>query len=306
MTKTIVTGANGLVGYAIRQMNLPNITYLARKDVDLTDFIPTKNRFVELAPENVIHLAAQVGGIGGNLIHSGEYFRNNIMINTNVLESARIAGSKKLISFMSTCVFPDKCTYPLNERDLHNGPPHPSNFGYAYAKRMLEVQSSAYRKEWNCNYIAAIPTNIYGPNDNFSLTEGHVVPALIHRTYLAKNNDTELSVWGSGKPLREFVYSDDIARLSLWAIENYSDDTPIILTSGIEVSIRELTEVVAKKMKFKGRLVFDSSKPDGQYRKPSDTTKLKKYLPDFEWTPLEEGIERTVDWFLSNYPNVKM
>ena len=306
MTKTIVTGANGLVGYAIRQMNLPNITYLARKDVDLTDFIPTKNRFVELAPENVIHLAAQVGGIGGNLIHSGEYFRNNILINTNVLESARIAGSKKLISFMSTCVFPDKCTYPLNERDLHNGPPHPSNFGYAYAKRMLEVQSSAYRKEWNCNYIAAIPTNIYGPNDNFSLTEGHVVPALIHRTYLAKNNDTELSVWGSGKPLREFVYSDDIARLSLWAIENYSDDTPIILTSGIEVSIRELTEVVAKKMKFKGRLVFDSSKPDGQYRKPSDTTKLKKYLPDFEWTPLEEGIERTVDWFLSNYPNVKM
>ena len=306
MTKTIITGANGLVGYAIRQMNLPNTTYLARKDVDLTDFTPTKNRFVELAPENVIHLAAQVGGIGGNLIHSGEYFRNNILINTNVLESARIAGSKKLISFMSTCVFPDKCTYPLNEKDLHNGPPHPSNFGYAYAKRMLEVQSSAYRKEWNCNYIVAIPTNIYGPNDNFSLTEGHVVPALIHRTYLAKKNGTNLSVWGSGKPLREFVYSDDIARLTLWAIENYSDDTPIILTSGIEVSIRELTEVVAKKMKFKGRLVFDSSKPDGQYRKPSDTTKLKKCLPDFEWTPLEEGIERTVDWFLSNYPNVRM
>ena len=306
MTKTTVTGANGLVGYAIRQMNLPNTTYLARKDVDLTDFTATKNRFVELAPENVIHLAAQVGGIGGNLIHSGEYFRNNILINTNVLESARIAGSKKLISFMSTCVFPDKCTYPLNEKDLHNGPPHPSNFGYAYAKRMLEVQSSAYRKEWNCNYIVAIPTNIYGPNDNFSLIEGHVVPALIHRTYLAKKNGTNLSVWGSGKPLREFVYSDDIARLTLWAIENYCDDTPIILTSGIEVSIRELTEVVAKKMKFKGRLVFDSSKPDGQYRKPSDTTKLKKCLPDFEWTPLEEGIERTVEWFLSNYPNVRM
>ena len=306
MRKTIVTGANGLVGYAIRQLNLPNTTYLAREDVDLTDFATTKDRFEELAPENVIHLAAQVGGIGGNLIHSGEYFRNNILINTNVLESARIAGTKKLISFMSTCVFPDKCTYPLNEKDLHNGPPHPSNFGYAYAKRMLEVQSSAYHKEWKCNYIVAIPTNIYGPNDNFSLTEGHVVPALIHRTYLAKKNGTDLSVWGSGKPLREFVYSGDIARLALWAIEHYSEDTPIIFTSGIEATIRELTEVVAKKMKFQGNLIFDSSKPDGQYRKPSDTSKLKGYLPNFEWTPLEVGIEQTVDWFLSNYPNVRM
>jgi GDP-L-fucose synthase len=306
MTKTIVTGANGLVGYAIRQLKLPNTTYLTREDMDLTDFATTNTCFQELAPENVIHLAAQVGGIGGNLIHSGEYFRNNILINTNVLESARIAGTKKLISFMSTCVFPDKCTYPLNEKDLHNGPPHPSNFGYAYAKRMLEVQSSAYRKEWNCNYIVAIPTNIYGPNDNFSLTEGHVVPALIHRTYLAKQNGTNLSVWGSGTPLREFVYSGDIGRLTLWALENYSEDTPIIFTSGIEATIRELTEVVAKKMKFEGKLIFDSSKPDGQYRKPSDTTKLKNYLPNFKWTPLEEGIERTIEWFLSNYPNIRM
>ena len=306
MTKTIVTGANGLVGYAIRQLNLPDTTYLTREDIDLTDFKSTKNRFEEMAPENVIHLAAQVGGIGGNLIHSGEYFRNNILINTNVLESARIVGTQKLISFMSTCVFPDKCTYPLNEKDLHNGPPHPSNFGYAYAKRMLDVQSNAYRKEWNCNYIVAIPTNIYGPNDNFSLTEGHVVPALIHRTYLAKKNSTDLSVWGSGKPLREFVYSGDIAKLAFWAIENYSEDTPIIFTSGIEATIRELTEVVAKKMKFEGKLIFDSSMPDGQYRKPSDATKLKNYLPDVEWTPLEQGIGRTVDWFLSNYPNVRM
>ena len=306
MTKTIVTGANGLVGYAIRQLNLPDTTYLTREDIDLTDFKSTKNRFEEMAPENVIHLAAQVGGIGGNLIHSGEYFRNNILINTNVLESARVVGTQKLISFMSTCVFPDKCTYPLNEKDLHNGPPHPSNFGYAYAKRMLDVQSNAYRKEWNCNYIVAIPTNIYGPNDNFSLTEGHVVPALIHRTYLAKKNSTDLSVWGSGKPLREFVYSGDIAKLAFWAIENYSEDTPIIFTSGIEATIRELTEVVAKKMKFEGKLIFDSSMPDGQYRKPSDATKLKNYLPDVEWTPLEEGIGRTVDWFLSNYPNVRM
>lgn len=305
MTQTIVTGAGGLVGHAIRQQNLDQVTYLTRQDVDLTDFAATRKRLLEIAPDKVIHLAAQVGGIGGNLIHSGEYFRNNILINTNVLESARLAGAGKLISFMSTCVFPDKCSYPLNEKDLHNGPPHSSNFGYAYAKRMLEVQSSAYRKEWNCNYIVAIPTNIYGPNDNFSLTEGHVVPALIHRAYLAKANGTPLVIWGSGKPLREFVYSDDIAKLALWALESYSLDTPIILTSGIEVSISDLVEVVAKKMQFNGRITFDSSKPDGQFRKPSDTTKLASYLPDFQWTSLEEGIERTVDWFVRHYPTLR-
>ena len=306
MTKTVVTGANGLVGYAIRQENLPDIVYLTRSDVDLTDFEATKNIFMMLKSENVIHLAAQVGGLGGNLIHSGEYFRNNILININVLESTRLAGCKKLISFMSTCVFPDKCSYPLNEKDLHNGPPHPSNFGYAYAKRMLEVQSSAYRKEWDCNYIVAIPTNIYGPNDNFSLVDGHVISSLIHKAYLAKKNRTDLSVWGSGKSLREFAYSADIAKLAIWAIEHYSEETPIILTSGIEVSILELTELIAKKIGFKGRIVFDSTKPDGQYRKPSDTTKLKRYLKEFRWTPLEDGIEQTVDWFLANYPNIRM
>jgi len=302
---TLVTGANGLVGYALNQLRLADTKYLSRSDVDLTDFNSTKQKFLGLKPDAVIHLAAQVGGIGGNLIHSGEYFRNNILINTNVLESARLSGVKKLISFMSTCVFPDKCTYPLNEKDLHNGPPHPSNFGYAYAKRMLEVQSSAYRKEWNCDYIVAIPTNIYGPNDNFSLTEGHVVPALIHKTYLAKKNNTDLVVWGSGKPLREFVYSEDIARLSTWALTNYSDEAPIIFTSGIEVTIRELTEVVAQKMQFTGNIVFDDSKPDGQYRKPSDNSKLKALNPAFQWTSLELGIETTVEWFLSNYPNIR-
>jgi GDP-L-fucose synthase len=306
MAKSIVTGANGLVANAIRNLNLKDMVFISRSEIDLTDFQATKEIFSELKPDNVIHLAAQVGGIGGNLIHSGEYFRNNILINTNVLESARLAGCKRLISFMSTCVFPDKSIYPLNEKELHNGPPHHSNFGYAYAKRMLDVQSSAYRKEWNCDYIVAIPTNIYGPNDNFSIAEGHVVPALIHKMYLAKINNLDLSIWGSGKPLREFVYSDDIAQLSMWAINNYSEEAPIIFTSGLEVSITELVEVIADKMKFKGKIIFDVSKPDGQFRKPSDTTKLKNYLPDFKWTPLEEGIERTVEWFLKNYPKVRM
>lgn len=303
--KILVTGASGLIGSAIQRLRMPNMVYLSRKDGDLTDFKKTLEIFQKYKPTKVIHLAAQVGGIGSNTMHTGEYFRNNILININVLEAARLSGVKKLISFMSTCVFPDKCEYPLNERDLHKGPPHPSNFGYAYAKRMLEVQSSAYRSEWGCDYTILIPTNIYGPHDNFSLSDGHVVPALIHKCFLAKKNKTPLSVWGSGKPLREFVYADDIARLAVWALDHYKEPSPIILSSGIEMPIKDLVLLVAKKMKFKGKVVFDSTKPEGQFRKPSDTTKFRKYHPDFKFTPIEEGIEKTVDWFVENYPNVR-
>ena len=305
MGTILITGANGLVGYAFRKINNPDFVFVTRADADLTNYLQTRELFERIRPEKVIHLAAVVGGIGGNMIHSGEYFRNNTMINMNVLECSRLVGVKKLISFMSTCVFPDKCTYPLNEKDLHNGPPHPSNFGYAYAKRMLEVQSSAYRREWNCDYIVVIPTNIYGPNDNWSLMDGHVMPSLIHRCYLAKKNNEDLTIWGSGKPLREFVLSDDIARLTLWALDHYNEDSPIILTSGIERSIRELAELVVSKLQFKGDLVFDSTKPDGQFRKPSDTTKLRRYRPDFQFTSLEEGIDITVNWFITHYPDIR-
>ncbi len=306
MGKILITGANGMMGYAFRQMNLPDAIFLAREDIDLTDFNSIKTAFNLLKPEKVIHLAAVVGGIGGNIIHSGDFFRNNILVNINVLESARICKVQKLISYMSTCVFPDPCTYPLNEKDIHNGPPHPSNFGYAHAKRMLEVQSRAYRIEWNCDYIVAIPANIYGPNDIWNLENGHVVPSLIHKCYLAQKNNTDLVVWGSGKPLREFVFSRDIAQLSLWALDNYEEDSPIIFSSGIEISIKDLVDLIVRKMRFSGKVVFDGSKPDGQFRKPSDTSKLRKYLPDFRFTPIEEGLEITIEWFLSNYPNVRL
>lgn len=305
MIRNLVTGADGLVGYAIRKCNRKRSVYLTRKDLDLTDFNKTRLTFKRLKPERVIHLAAVVGGIGSNIAHSGEFFRDNIMINANVLESARLCGVKKLISFMSTCVFPDPCKYPLNEKDLHNGPPHPSNFGYAYAKRMLEVQSRAYRKEWGCHYIVGIPANIYGPNDNWSLEDGHVIPSLIHRCFLAKKNKTDLVVWGSGRPMREFIFSSDIALLTFWALDHYEEDSPIILSSGIETSIKELVHLIAKKMKFKAKIIFDSSKPDGQLRKPSDPSKLRKYFPDFNFTSIEEGIVETVDWFCENYPNVR-
>lgn len=306
MARYLITGSAGMLGSSLRRLLVnEDAVYLTREDADLTSFEATAALFRTHKPEFVIHCAAVVGGIGSNSIHSGDYFRKNILINLNVLEAARLAGVKRLISFMSTCVFPDKTEYPLKENSLHNGAPHPSNFGYAYAKRMLEVQSSAYRKEWNCDFIVAIPTNMYGPHDDFALEGGHVIPSLIHRTYLRQQEGSDLLAWGTGSPLREFVYVDDIAKLTLWALENYREEEPIIFSSGVERSIKELVEIVAEKMKFTGKIVWDSTKPDGQFRKPSDTAKLGRLRPDFQFTTLDEGIEKSVAWFKANYPNIR-
>lgn len=303
--KLLITGSNGLVGSALRKYSPEGTIFVTREDADLTDFEATKKLFESHAPTHIIHAAAQVGGIGGNMAHPGEYFRNNILINTNVLEAARLAGVTKVLSFLSTCIYPNDAPFPLHEDSLHNGPPHPSNFAYAHAKRMIDVQSRAYRKEWGCNFITAVGTNIYGPHDNFSLENSHVLPALIHKSYLAKQNGTDFPIWGSGTALREFVLSDDVAKLALWAIDSYEEESPIMFTSGVETSIKEVVETIAQKMHFEGNIVFDTSKPDGQLRKPSDTTKLKSYRPDFEFTSVEDGIAQTVEWFSKTYPNIR-
>lgn len=302
---TLVTGADGLVGSAVRRLNVPNTVYTTHAEVDLTDFAQTKKLFEQVRPERVIHLAAVVGGIGANQAHPGSFLRDNVLINVNTLEAARLVGVTKLISFLSTCAWPDQCAYPLKAADFHSGPPHPSNFGYAYAKRLLEVQSRAYRQEWGCNFMVGIGTNIYGPNDNFSLTDGHVLPALIHRCFLAKQNNTELRVWGSGRALREFVLADDIARLTEWALTNYTEEAPLIFSSGVEISIKEVVELIVKYLDFTGPVVFDDTKPDGQLRKPSDTEPLRACLPDFAFTPVEIGLKQTIEWFLANYPNIR-
>lgn len=303
--KIVVTGANGLIGSALRRLNPPNTIFVDRQGVDLSDFEKTKAFFNEHKPTHVIHAAAVVGGIKRNREQAATLLRENTLINLNVFEAARLAGVEKLVSFLSTCSFPDQATYPYNEKDYHNGPPFEGTVGYAYAKRMLEVLTRTYRKEWKCNFVTVIGTNFYGPSDNFSLEDGHVLPALIHKCYLAMQNKTDLQVWGSGKALREFVLSDDVAKLALWALESYNEETPIILTSGIEVSIKELVEVVVKKMGFTGQVVFDTTKSDGQLRRPSDTAKLKQYLPDFSFTSVDEGVEQTIRWFKDSYPNIR-
>mgnify|MGYP006401872917 FL=1 len=296
----LVTGGTGLVGSVINAD-----IKLSTKDVDLRDFKSTLNLFKHFKPKKVIHCAARVGGLGGNMNYKGEYFYDNMMMNLNVLEASRRVGVKKVVSFMSTCVFPDDVEYPLTEKKIHLGEPHHSNYPYAYAKRMVDIQSRAYKEQYGLNYVSVIPTNIYGPNDNFDLHQGHVMPMLIHKCYLAKKNGTDLNVWGTGNALREFIYSEDIARLTEWVLNNYEEDEPIIFSPSQEITIRYMVDLIVENLNFKGNVVFDTEKPEGQFRKPSDNSKLKSYLPGFEFTSVEDGIKKTVDWFVNNYENVR-
>ena len=296
MTKVLVTGGYGMVGSAMESQ-----IKLSRETCDLTNPKQTEKLFQLIKPDGVIHCAGKVGGIGGNSNYKGEYFHDNLMINTNVIESARKAGVKNLVAFLSTCVFPDKVKYPLTVDQIQLGEPHESNYPYAYAKRMADVQIRAYREQYGINYTSIIPSNIYGPNDNFSLEHGHVMPMLIHKLYLAKKNKTDFTVWGSGKPLREFIYSKDIAKIAEWALYNYEGTDPLIMSGDEEISIKELVGILVDEFKFKGKVVFDKTKPDGQLRKPSDNSKIKELLPDFEYTPFEQGIKETVNWFIENY-----
>jgi len=297
--KRLVTGGTGLVGSAI----IADVK--VGRNHDLTNPLICDSMFNEHKPTHVIHCAAKVGGLGGNMNYKGEYFHDNIMINTNVIESARKAGVTNLVSFLSTCVFPDDIEYPLTEKKIHLGEPHFSNYPYAYAKRMADIQIRAYREQYGVKYTSVIPCNIYGPNDNFSLEHGHVIPMLMHKLYLAQQRNEDFVVWGSGKPLREFIFSKDVAQLAEWALDNYDESEPIIFSTSNEISIMDLVDLLVKEFEFKGRVIFDTSKPDGQFRKPSDNSKLKSYLPDFEFTSIEEGIRETVYWFKENYDRAR-
>jgi GDP-L-fucose synthase len=262
--KTLITGGYGMVGSAMESQ-----IKLSRETCDLTNPKQTEALFRTIRPDGVIHCAGKVGGIGGNSNYKGEYFYDNLMINTNVIESSRRAGVKNLVAFLSTCVFPDDVTYPLTIDQVHLGEPHESNYPYAYAKRMADVQIRAYREQYGLNYTSIIPSNIYGPNDNFNLDHGHVMPMLIHKLYLAKKNKTDFTVWGSGEPLREFIYSKDIAKIAEWALYNYEGTDPLIISGDEEVSIKDLVGMLVDEFKFKGKVIFDKTKPDGQFRKPS-------------------------------------
>jgi len=301
----LVTGGFGMVGTAMHDI-LPNAVFLSSKDCDLRDQKQCNEFVKKVNPGCIIHLAGRVGGVKANSEYLADFFYDNIMMNTNVLESARRIGVKKVISMLSTCVYPDNIEYPLIEDNIHNGNPHTSNFAYAYAKRMLDVQSRAYRKQYGCNFITAIPNNLYGENDNFDLENSHVIPAIIRKVWEAKLNDGVVRLWGDGSPLREFTYSRDIAKILIFLMENYNDPYPINIGNVSEVSIKTVVGIVCKHLGFKGRIEWDASKPTGQFRKPSTNSKLINLGWDqSRYTQLKDGLKDTCTWFKKSYPNIR-
>jgi len=306
MDRVLVTGGNGLVGSCFdTEEKREKYTIWNSKYCDLRYKTLVEKKLKGKWYDGIIHTAAKVGGVGGNMKYKGEFFYDNIMMNTNVIETARKEGIENLVVFLSTCVFPNDVEYPLTEKKIHLGPPHFSNDAYAYAKRMVDVQIRAYREQYGLNYKSVIPTNIYGINDNFDIENGHVVPSLIHKCFIARETNTPLTIWGSGTPLREFIYNKDVAKLTEWVLENYNEDEPIILSTSEEISIKEVVEMIIELMNFKGEVNWDTDKPDGQFRKPSDNSKIKNYLPDFKFTPLYDGLKETIEWFELNYENIR-
>ena len=302
----MVTGGNGLVGSALKQISYQfnyEYIFLSSKDGNLCDLKQTRLLFETHKPTYVIHLAACVGGLFKNMNEKVKMFEDNVLINFNVVKCCHDFKVKKLISCLSTCIFPDNTSYPINETMLHNGPPHSSNDAYAYAKRMLEIHCKTYQEKYNDNFICVIPTNIYGPNDNFNLKDGHVIPALIHKCFLAKKEKKPFIVYGSGKPLRQFIYSEDLAYLFMWTLENYNKKDSLILSVGEkeEVSIKKVASEIAKAFDYSSMMTFDTTFSDGQFKKTADNSKLLNLIGEYNFTSIEKGIKSSVDWFINNY-----
>jgi GDP-L-fucose synthase len=307
VNKILVTGAYGLVGSQFigdeyERIGSGDLNLLNQNYID--DHFKWSEKLDEL-PDGIIHCAARVGGIQGNMSGQGKFFYENVSMNTAIIDSAMKFGIKKFVAFLSTCVFPDNVEYPLSPEKIHLGPPHQSNYGYAYAKRMADIQIKSYREQYGVNYFSVIPCNIYGPNDNYNLESGHVIPMLIHKMYLAKKNNTEFKVWGSGKPLREFIFSEDVAKLTRLLYDTYEGSDPVILSTSEEISIGSVVEIIAELMEYDGNIIFDKTKPDGQFRKPSDNSVIIEMFKDFEFTPIRDGLKKSIEWFNETYPKIR-
>ena len=296
---TLVTGGSGLVGSSIESEFKPT-----KEGLNLMNFMDICEYIRINKIDSIIHCAAKVGGIKANSDQLGEFFYDNIIMNTNLLHAAHVCGVKKVVSFMSTCVFPDDAEYPLTVKQIHNGEPHSSNYAYAYAKRMLDVQSRAYRDQYGSNFVTVIPCNIYGPNDNFNLDSGHVIPSLIYKCYLAKQNNTDFEIWGTGQAYREFIYSKDVAYIAQWVLENYDSSEPLIISPDEEISIGTIAQEIAWRMGFEGNIVYNGMR-DGQLKKHSNNMTLKHLLSDYKFVPIEVGLRRTIEWFIENYEKAR-
>jgi len=310
MKTLLITGANGLCGDAFKCSYFPRslcneTAFVGREYGDLTILKNVKRMYKEIAPTYVIHTAAEVGGICGNEAHHGQFFYNNILMNTYMIDQARQHNVEKMIVFSSVCVFPDG--QEVKEENMHNGPVFANNFSYGYAKRMVDIQIKAYEKQYGIkNYCSIIPGNIMGENDNYNMDYGHVMPSLIHKLYLAKKNNTDFVVWGDGSSLREFLYARDVANIIIKLLKLDHLPQRLIISGPQQYSIWEMVHKLVKIADFKGNIVWDASKPNGQHSRPSNLSLLRSLFPNFIFTDIDQTLKLSYNWFVNNYPNVRM
>jgi len=303
--KVTVTGGAGFLGsYVIKKLEergCRSIFVPRSEDYDLVNYEACKKVYEDSWPDVVIHLAARVGGIGANRANPGKFFYENLMMGVQMMELGREAGIEKFVALGTICAYPKFTPVPFKEENLWNGYPEETNAPYGLAKKMLLVQAQAYRQQYGFNAIYLLPVNLYGPGDNFDPQSSHVIPALIKKCVDAiKNSDKEITVWGTGNPTREFLYVEDAAEGILLAAEKYNKPDPVNLGAGFEISIKDLVELIVKLTGFKGRILWDNTMPDGQPKRMLDTSKAEKEFGFKAKTNFEEGLKKTIDWYLSN------
>ena len=310
-SRIVVTGGAGFLGTHV-------VAELARRgyghvfvpkieDYNLVLAEDVERMYRDMKPDIVLHLAAKVGGIGANKDHPGSFFYDNVMMGAQLMEQARLSGVKKFVALGTICCYPKFAKVPFREDELWDGYPEETNAPYGLAKKMLLVQSQAYRQEYGFNSIFLMPVNLYGPGDNFDPATSHVIPALIKKCIDAKRaGETSIRVWGTGTPTREFLYVQDAARAIALALEGYDGSPPVNIGSGFEIAIKELVVLVARLTDFPGEIVWDASKPDGQPRRKLDVSRARELFGFEAEIDFEEGLKRTIDWYVSEYePSVR-
>ena len=302
--RIIVTGGAGFLGRAVvarlEREGYRNIVVPRSREYDLTREDAVERLYAEHPPATVIHLAAHVGGIGANRANPGSFYYDNLMMGALLMEHARRRGCQKFVAIGTVCAYPKYTPVPFREDDLWNGYPEETNAPYGLAKKMLLVQAQAYRQQYGFNAIYLLPVNLYGPHDNFDPESSHVIPALIRKFVEAKERgEPTVTAWGDGSPTREFLYVDDAAEAIGLALERYDGPEPVNVGSSFEISIRDLTETIARVVGYDGRIVWDTSKPNGQPRRKLDVSRAERYFGFRATTSFEEGLRRTLEWYLS-------
>ena len=300
-----VTGGLGFLGShlidRLKARGCQNVFIADRDKYDLTKEAEIIRMYEEIKPDIVIHLAAVVGGIGANREHPGSFYYLNMVMGAMLIEQARLHNIEKFVALGTICAYPKFTPVPFKETDLWLGYPEETNAPYGLAKKMMMVQLQAYRQEYDFHGIYLLPVNLYGPRDNFDDRSSHVIPALIKKCVEAKEKGLDsIEVWGTGKATREFFYVEDAAEAIALAAERYDGTEPVNLGAGFEISIKDLVELIAKLTGFEGKIVWDSSKPDGQPRRCLDTSRAKEYFGFQAHTNFEEGLKKTIDWYKEN------